>query len=151
MSEIKTTPEMMNLNNPNVVKTSSLTNSGLLMSKYKWIRRPDPFTTIKPDQTSHNNHQSLYIDYLARKTLVEISDCDANTDEHPRAEKCCNIPGTNYHSIVHDKFIVKPDKHAVSSSDYIRALDKKCGVDEKFYYPRNTNGIPYGCGSNKII
>ena len=34
-------------NNPKVVKPSVINNNGLIMTKYRWIRRPQPYSTFK--------------------------------------------------------------------------------------------------------
>jgi hypothetical protein len=48
-------------NDSNVIKTSSMNNNGLLSTKYKWIRRGFPYTTIKSDQNKLISHNDLII------------------------------------------------------------------------------------------
>lgn len=60
---------VISVENPNVVKSSVLGTSGMISTKYAWIKRPQPYTTVKPDNNQNNNSQSDYITYLVDKTL----------------------------------------------------------------------------------
>jgi len=60
---------VISLENPNVVKSSVLGTSGMISTKYAWTKRPQPYTTVKPDNNQNNNSQSDYITYLVDKTL----------------------------------------------------------------------------------
>ena len=146
--EIKTSPEMSSLNNPAIVKSSSLNNNGLLMTKYSWIRRPHPFITWKPDHFHNNNSQSSYIDFVARAT---IQNTKHEINELPQTQKC-KIPFKNYHFITHHPPITKPDSAtgALNASDHIRNINKKCGISDRFYVPRNTKGVPFGCPKKAV-
>jgi len=63
-------------NDPKVVKKSVLDTNGLIMKKYRWIRRPQPYATVKPDSNMIQNTQQDYIDNLRRKTITALDDCD---------------------------------------------------------------------------
>ncbi len=41
-------PELCSKNDNKVVKKASMNTKGMLMSKYRWIRRPSPYTSVKP-------------------------------------------------------------------------------------------------------
>jgi len=60
---------VISLENPNIVKSSVLGTSGMISTKYAWIKRPQPYTTVKPDNNQNNNSQSDYIKYLVDETL----------------------------------------------------------------------------------
>ena len=143
--QIKTSPEMVGLNNPLVVKSSSLNTHGLIMTKYRWVRRPQPFTSWKPDDSQNINDQSFYIDHVARKAIND--NCHV-INKHP-TPVCCNIDGTNYNSTPLPPNTTKPEYYtgALDASDHTRALDKKCGAFDKFYIRKKTNGAPFGCSS----
>lgn len=147
ITQIKTSPEMAHLNDGTIVKSSSLNNSGLISTKYRWIRRPNPFAAWKPDDGRHIGTQSFYIDNLARKTIMDSSCHIINTEP---VQTCCNIPRTNYNFYHHAKPIVKPNSYtgAVNASDFIRNLNKKCGVHDKFYVRKNTKGTPFACAQS---
>ena len=80
--EIKTTPEMSCLNNPSIVKSSSLNTNGLLMSRYRWIRRPQPYSITKPSNNLNMNDQASYIDNLVKTELAK--DCHVISTTVPK-------------------------------------------------------------------
>ena len=138
--EIKTSPEMACLNNSAIVKSSSLHTNGLLMSRYRWIRRPQPYSSTKPDNNMHNNVQSAYIDNLARKTILDASNCHIVTNTI--VKKCGECPPTS-----------KPKwfTGAVNSMDHIRVLTNKCAttaLNDDFKRKSTTKNVPFACGNN---
>lgn len=144
--QIKTSPEMACLNNSNIVKTSSLNTNGLLMSRHRWIRRPQPYSVTKSNSHSNNNDQSSYINYISRKTISDSSGChiigDANT--------CCSVTKTTNYNVNKHPNIVKPDNYtgALNASEYIRKIDSKCTENDvdTFKFQKNTQGVPFACG-----
>jgi hypothetical protein len=133
--EIKTTPEMACLNDSAVVKSSSLNTNGLLMSRHRWIRRPQPFSTVKQDNTHNNNIQSSYIEYIARKAIVDGSNCHIVTDT---VVKTCPTECPP---------VTKPDKFmgAINAEEYIRTITKKCTDNDDFKIPKTTQSLPFAC------
>jgi len=57
-------------NNPNIVKRSVLETRGHIQTKYRWVRRGYPYSTVKPDATLDNNSQQEYIENLSTKTVA---------------------------------------------------------------------------------
>jgi len=151
--EIKTSPEMSGLNDPAVLKPLSLTTSGLFMTRHRWVRRPQPFSSTKSDDHSNLNNQSSYIDNLARKTIADGSGCHIiGTDCSSGSGSKCFITNHNYNANINSNKnpnTVKPDEFvgAMSGSDYIRRLDKKCIKDDVFTVRKNTQGVPFACGN----
>jgi hypothetical protein len=148
--EIKTTPEMSCLNNPSIVKSSSLNTNGLLMSRYRWIRRPQPYSITKPSNNLNMNDQASYIDNLVKTELAK--DCHVISTTVPKLLNCST---TNYNKISQNvPHIVKSDKYtgALNSSEHIRSLDSKCAINNIFTFPRNAStgigSIPFACGGN---
>jgi hypothetical protein len=144
ISQIKSSPEMACLNNPNVVKMSSLNNSGLIATKYSWINRPRPITTWKPLHRHCVNSQSLYIDNLARE-VVKYEDCNKNVNTP--IETCCKIAGRNYnYNTIRYPKVLPPNKTgAMGYAEYIQGINKKCGVNPDLHIIRNTKGVPFSC------
>ena len=146
---IKTSPEMAALNDPSVVKSSCIDTKGLINTKYRWIRRPKPFANWKPSDYSNIGDQGSYIDHLARTTIANsCHDTSGNTLE----PTCCILPGSQSYSVNWKKPppISKPNSFlaAVSQSDHIRELNKKCGKNDVFYYRKNTKiGSTFACGT----
>jgi hypothetical protein len=132
---------------PTVVKKSSLGTSGLLSTKYRWIRRPSPYATVKPDYNIHNNAQSDYVQRLAKKTISEI-----NTANDPNDTTCKNlfiaVPGNcpnydiNYKKPVCS--IVKPESDylPISCGQYIVQLNDSC-VNNDVQIITNVNKTPF--------
>ena len=137
--QIKTSPEMCGINDSSVVKSSSLNNNGLIMTKYRWIRRPAPYTSQKPDATQNINDQSYYIDYLAKKTIASsCHDASGNTAISVCKKDC--------------PLVFKPAEFyagAISNSEYVRKLHRKCANLDVFTIPRNTRHVPFSCGIAK--
>ena len=57
-------------NNPKIVKKSVLDTKGQIMTQYRWIRRPQPYTVVKPDSNMIQYTQQSYIESLSRKTVA---------------------------------------------------------------------------------
>jgi hypothetical protein len=145
--EIKMTPEMSGLNNPAIVKSASLTTNGMFMSRHRWIRRPQPYSTTKPNGNVNNNAQSNYIDYLARKTLYDAKKCEEDTvDTKPSSTICKKCPS-----------IFKADKYtgALDANELFRKQTKACEppkFKDDFNVPTNTkSGIPFACGRSTAV
>ena len=90
-------------NNTKYVKSSVLSTKGQIMTQYRWIRRPQPYTTVKPDSNMIQYTQQSYIENLSRKTVAclnaknsAISICKPFTntcgglsrDQRPRPFNC---------------------------------------------------------------
>ena len=58
-------------NDPMFIKSSGLSTTGMIMTKYRWIRRPQPFATVKSNSANHINNQS---DLINRKRLSAATD-----------------------------------------------------------------------------
>ena len=56
-------------NDPSYVKSSVLDTRGMLATKYRWIRRPAPFTSVKPS----TDDQDTYVTLLHRNTVQQSS------------------------------------------------------------------------------
>ena len=147
--EIKTSPEMSCLNNTAFVKPSSVSTSGLLMSRHRWVKRPQPYSTVKPDNNLHNNIQSVYIENIARQAIVDGSNCNIVSTVAPK--KCALSKTTNYNTIRYCSLpISKPDSFlgAVSASEHTQNIDKNCtSKDEKIRLNQNRM-VPFACGKS---
>jgi len=75
-------------NNPDVVKPSVLDTNGMLMTKYRWIRRPQPYATVKPDVNMIQGSQNVYIENLSANTIACINAKDVVGSCKPYINKC---------------------------------------------------------------
>lgn len=148
--QIKTSPEMACLNDSTVVKSSSLTTTGLLMSRYKWVRRPQPYSTTKSSSYLNVNDQSSYINHLSRKTISDSSGCHIIND---KPQNTCCSKTTNYNASINSNKhpnIMKPEKYtgAINASEHTRALDSKCTDNDVFKIQTNVRRVPFACGNS---
>jgi hypothetical protein len=135
--EIKTSSDMSCLNDASVIKPSCLSTTGMIMTKYRWIRRPDPYTTVKPDNNRNVNDQGTRIDRIARAALIEPENCP-DVSERTRSAECMAATKPTC-------TIVKPDK-VISGEDYIRKLNKKCANLDVVSVKKSTSHTPFSCG-----
>jgi hypothetical protein len=63
-------------NDPTFIKSSVLGTTGMIMTKYRWIRRPQPFATVKSNSANNNNNQGALIN---KKRLIATTDSILNT------------------------------------------------------------------------
>jgi len=119
-SAVKTTEDS------SIVKSSVINTQGLIDTKYRWIRRPQPFSSTKPDNTSNNNTQESYIEKLAKQAINEsLEECDRS-----RTTNCCNIPRAGKPKIFN---FTKPLSSYVpiSSGEHIRNIIVPCEKNDE--------------------
>lgn len=136
---------------PNVVKKSSVSNTGMLSTKYRWINRPYPYAVVKPDNNQHLNSSSDYINRLKKKTLTEIDSINNKNTNY--AQRCHGVTRKcmNYNSFYKKAICThtKPtsDYVPISSGEYIEKIHKACGViDESTVQAKSTKMTPFACG-----
>ena len=118
-----------------VVKTSVLNTRGMLDTKYRWIRRPQPFSHVGIKQVDNSD----YLNYIKQKTINDsISEC-----KHIDSEDC-NIPNCDISQKARQT-ITKSDYTAITHEGYIQKLKSKCTVfDKSMFSPKTSNGIVFG-------
>jgi hypothetical protein len=131
------------LNDPNVVKSSVLGTQGMINTHYRWIKRGEPFSTVKPDTNNNLNTQEDYITRLKKNTIKEGDDCNNNT-EIQCVTKCNNYNPYFRKKVFH---FTKPENSykPISSSDYITKLHDGCTVNDNNLVS-STNKTPFACG-----
>ena len=142
------------LEDPNVVKTSSLNTRGLIDTKYRWIRRPQPFTKV--DKFHRVNTQGEYIYYIEQKTLkaknADGTPCTPIVKEVKPSvpgKKCGGLSNIELPSQCSDSVIMKPEEStgAISSSKHILALHNKCANIDEFKLTTSVGRAPFTCGN----
>ena len=137
------------LNNSSVVKSSVINNSGMINTQYRWIRRPQPYMSVKPDVNNNINTQQQYIDRLKNSTITKVNTCDAVVDS--TSPVCCFLKSNNYN--YRPKF-VKSDPSKLenlqrSQSDYIQyKLHNACVNNDVVNVSKRMMGVPFGCRSS---
>ena len=114
-----------------VVKSSVLSYNGMAATQYRWIRRPEPVTVVKPDNNRHNSTSQDYIHYLRQKTLKKIDAIpNSNTTKILCHGKCSALPTNTNGSLYRNlgATITKPSTDYISQSygDYLFKLHTRC-------------------------
>jgi hypothetical protein len=118
-----TSSEICTLENSNVVKTSSKGNLGMLMSRYRWLRRPADESgasvkTVSSNRVSHSEFVSRQRQRAIKDALNSAEDCTVEnyvcTD---RSAKC--------------KTTVKKPSHSKSYSEYLAERTRGCDIYDK--------------------
>jgi len=125
---------------PKIIKKSVLGTSGMLSSKYRWIRRPQPYSTVKPDVNNNTSDQSTYITKKIKKTIFEIKKGNDASDS-----SCTNVNTTTSSCVNQKKTCenVRPEEEylPISSGQYIELLNDECQEND-IVTQRTTNGAP---------
>lgn len=128
-------------NDSNVVKKSSMNTRAQLRTQYKYLLRPAPFTSVKPDSAQNANTAGDYTNFKKRNTI--------------QAEKNC-ASASNPVSSCNNELFVKNKKEtctitqdestftSISQSKFINILKGKCIDNDTFYVPTNTSNTPFG-------
>ena len=133
-------------NNNEVVKSSVVSTDGMLDVKYRWIRRPAPYTSVKPDVNHNLNQQGEYINRIKKKTL------NATTRQCPSIPKqSCNLSCDLFKTRITMKSGIDnftKDVGPIDQSEYVSNTNDQCIlVDEEFQKEMNTkpSSTPFGC------
>jgi hypothetical protein len=131
--------------NPAVVKPSVLTNSGLISTKYRWIRRGKLYANVKPKPDDHFNSQGLRIELLRRQALFDEESCkNINKNVKYGYSKCGGLKGLLRPQVC---FFNVENKHRyIPQSERIMQLLQQCVDDnDDIHPPKNTSNTPFAC------
>lgn len=133
---------------PNIVKSSVLNNSGMIASKYRWIRRGIPYTSVKPDNSLNSNTQQDYINRLQKNAINNARICES-TNTTPKTYSCENIGihktqtdtrvcSNNTKSLYADLSGNTLHRYvAMPNSEYILRLNTRCTNNDIVNIPAN--------------
>lgn len=137
-----------------VVKDSVLNNDGMINTKYRWIRRPQPYAVVKNDSNHNLNSQSEHIIIIRNDTIREAASCYAVTECPTEVSGCNSVtytkPASSYtgaNSTPLYKGI------ALSQSEYTLLKRLKCSLQDLLDISGNAisrnaiSGKPFACGS----
>jgi len=115
------------------IKPSVLSSRGMINTKYRWIRRPYPYTTVQPIYASGplslNASQEMYINKISS---ANHNNFDINEFDKYNEIKCNNC---SYMSCS------KKLRHSENSSDYLHRKKLAC---------TNIEPIPIGSNGNNL-
>jgi len=130
----------------NVVKNSVLNNDGMIQTKYRWIRRPQPYAVVKNDSNHNVNSQYDHIVIIRNNAIDEAAECYA-VQECPTGS--CNgvtytKPASSYNS-ASDTPLYKGV--ALSQNEYTLLKRLKCSMQDRLDISSNAiSGKPFACG-----
>lgn len=136
-------------NNPADIKPSVLSTDGMLDTKYRWIGRPAPYTSVKSSAGNNLNDQS---DYITQKTKSTINDINRNHPSIPKCKESCKSSifkgrtdtphGINADSVTKTVGPQTGGEYVSKLSDECASSDVKCPDKNK----GGNQGTPFGCG-----
>lgn len=126
------------LNDPGVVKKSSINTKAMIRNKYKYVLRPQPFSSFNPRGNSNINN-SIQSEYIKRLAKIAIASSSLTTN----GGLCDSLPSNTLSDCKCN--IVTPETKYVSSSqgDYLMRLTQICLNNDVFYEPVNTCQTPF--------
>jgi hypothetical protein len=141
------------LNQPGVIKSSVLDTNGQLMTQYRWIRRPAPFTSVKPDATLNLQTQQQYINVLRRVTLTNQCSVPGGVTAEAGCGGVCGPTRAqylNYNSVAQQGRVSKPPVVMTQGEYILGVLDGECAVTDTGsqlagVLQKNYNGRPFAC------
>ena len=127
---------------PIQVKPSSLSNNGMIKTKYRWITRPQPYTTVKINNTNEKTC-SLYTTQLSQKTVKDLATCTTEGKSINTLKTCIkNTTARPFGSTIYSpRFTcsitktVKPNGTSLfplTQTQYLEKLTKGCDVQKTF-------------------
>ena len=128
---------------------SVMNTNGMLLSKYRWVRRPKPFSSFKISGSDRQmNNQSTYIDNLVKNQLNDMKN-DKCKPQYVCKMPCRPIGARSFKSIVPVYKSAKDETAtgAISQSSRLRALDAACGLIDKKLIQETVNpaSVPFAC------
>lgn len=133
------TSAVTSLNDPLVVKESSINTHGLMSENYQYLLNHQ---TVKPDNNQNNNRQTQYVKNLANKT-VQCSDALQATGKDLNKDGCKKCYNYNPYFRKNVRTYTKPASTYVpiSQGEYLLKLEDKCQkLDPPFVPSHNSRG-----------
>ena len=148
-------------NDPQIMKPASLSNYGMLQTKYRWVRRPRPFTSVKPGAGNILYRSSD--EYIQRKARAAVCPkCVVPDKPSPPACNNCNTAPLMFQNWLNTpQSFAQPYPNATTKTDpselsiantqgeYLRSLDSCCNyLDVEFLDQENQTNIrrtPFAC------
>ena len=136
-------------NNPADIKPSVLSTDGMLDTKYRWIGRPAPYTSVKPGAGNNLNDQSDYITRIKKETINDttnlcppIAKCKESCKSSIFKGRTDTPHGINADSVTKTVGPQTGGEYVSKLSDECASSDVKCPDKNK----GGNQGTPFGCG-----
>jgi len=138
-------------NDIRVIKPSVINTLGMIATKYRWITRPDPYTSVKPDSNLNINTGGQYTTLLSKNTVANTLDpsCNIVKDINTTAPMSSCKESNNVRKTGKCIGITKPESEyvAMTAGEYLFRLHGKCAGNDinPAYVAKKTQGVPFGC------
>lgn len=131
------------LNDNTVIKPSVIGTDGMLATKYRWTRRPQPFAVVKPDTNNNINDQQDYITRLRKRALQVANDAYQPPNDLTTL-KSINVASPDNSIIIPQCTFTKPDSDfvAMTQDNYLLQKHNNCTQNDVVYIPSKNNGGP---------
>jgi hypothetical protein len=135
--------------NNNIIKSSVLSTYGVMETKYRWVRRPQPFSVTKPDNNQHFCNQSDYIAIQNQDTLSciqKINDSTPLSTIGKPSNVGCFQSNADVQVSLPCNTITKSNTFtgAIDQGIYIQQIDSGCAINN-IVYPSKTQHVVFGC------
>jgi hypothetical protein len=128
----------------NVVKNSVLNTGGMIQTKYRWVKRPQPYSVVKNDNNRHINAQSDYIVIIRNDAVSDAASCYQAPVCNSTSKCNNNLYNTKPESAYTGPGTVPLFKGvALSQSEYALLKHLKCSLQDEYIIANNTNGQPF--------
>lgn len=147
-----------------VVKSSSLTTKGMIDTKYRWIRRGEPYATVKPDVNVNLTNGSDYTEFRRKRSIFNtqstiITDPEQQTirtykelprQARPRVSRLTNvcpvpIVKPEYYSLgLYPNNQCKGVGVAKEAGMYIFERNVQCSGNDTLQQQRSGCHVPFG-------
>jgi hypothetical protein len=143
--------EICTTEDPTVVKSSCDGNLGMLLSRFRWARRPQPYSSTKT-VVSNGLAQSDYTDRIKKESLLDTTTCNTRyANGSIKLNKHSNgvtysgrwisgCPDTNPSTATKPQYL--------SQGDYIEQVTQNNNIYDKVQSSGPTNGAPNLCGNS---
>ena len=143
---------VLSKNDNNIAKTSNMNTLALIETKYMWAKRPQPYSSWKPDTNNNINTGNQYIVNLRKKTITQMLDASCNIIDPDKQAQLMDqscIDSRNYNKkLTHGCInITKPESEyvAMSAGEYLLRLHTKCTDNDIVSFPSGNKRSPFGC------
>ena len=126
---------VVSLNNPNVIKSSVLNTSGMISTHYRWIKRPQPFTSVKPSAINNLNSQGFLINRLRNNAIKANSSGPCKTI-FSTDEPVCKMDynrSSNYNKLHNCPPITKDLSNKFNKDQTTKSMCNKFAMDQSIY------------------
>ena len=123
--------ELMNLNNPSIIKSSVVGTNGMLNMHYRWINRPQPYTSVKSDNNLNNGISSDHTTIITNYTIKNVDTSNKNTIKITKP--VCSFTNSKYMNVAYNNInthsslcVVTKPNNTSSNSDHLESVKSPC-------------------------